>query len=126
MSLDFVGEWVIRPKNQEDPYPPRTWMLIGRHGTDGCRVAWLDSDGNLCLLSTVPYDVDSRLNVTCSGCRGSEKEAFYDVDIQFGDDESSIVGNVKPTPPPGGALPPGDDPLTGLWTADRRPPGGDP
>lgn len=133
MSLeDYFGHWGNLALEEGDPkrYGPETHLLIGRHKDGACSVAWLDEDGNLCLLSNVPYVEKpghvSRLHGTCRGRCGTGQEIDYVVDISFHGDSWGIAIQGKialPTDnPPGG--PPDDDPLTGLWTADRRPPGG--
>ena len=125
MSLDpFVGHWEIRWQGQGDPrkYKPGTILLIGRHGTQACSVAWLDGDGNLCSFSEVGYDEEHhRLHGRCTGQAGREEKADYDVDISFLlDSKTAIAGDVAAAARPGN-----DDPLTGSWTADRRPGRGD-
>jgi hypothetical protein len=123
MSLDqFVGEWEIRWQGQGDArtYKPGASLLIGKLGADACGVVWLDGDGNLCSFSAVSYDEERRrLHGRCTGHAGPGEEGEYEVDITFlfGSAEA-INGTVAAA-----RQRRNDDPLTGLWTADRRPGG---
>jgi hypothetical protein len=124
MSLDqFVGPWEITVQHEGDPkkYKPGTRLEIRRDDAGTCNAAWRDEDGSPCSLSRVSYDeASNRLRGRCKGKVGAEEEVDYEVDISFLLSSATAINGEVASCKPGR----NDDPLTGLWTADRRPPGG--
>ena len=128
MSRDFAGNWEIKWQDESSrKYPPGQSLTITRQDTlpPTYKIDWHDDGQKSCSIWDVPYVEDRlrpRLKGRGRGCSESEEPIPYDVDITFllGQKTDSINGRVALSD-----RPPNDDPLTGLWTADRQPGGDD-